>query len=499
GIYFGNTNIRNTLVQGNTVTGCAGSGIHVDHTLLSTGNAIKDNVLFDNGVQLSISDFSNYNGPGAQPPYYKPDFDGVYSGNVLYALNKDQLCMRQYSCYNATPVNFGTFNNNYYYNPYNELSIVMVNTFACGETYYTFERWQAVRGQDASSSRSPSRLPDHAAVAELGGSLVQNGQFNTHVNGWSGWPANAQVSHVTDKLDNGALRAYLPNNSQYNSFTLSNPDHFPVQDQSWYRVRVSLQSDAHGEIAVGLKGQSQNNVPDWIWKRKIPFDTERRDLELYFQSGMTDQSRVQFQNMWTEPMYFLDNVEVTRVNVQPLDPHERHKLFVNDQAVPQQFSLPAGCWKDMDGNVLPESIQVPAYASRVAWRFDGPDCAVVVPSGGVRVKMLLGGAMDGSDALMRDDLRSQGLLPLSEPYTALGHAVENAGASAAAAVMQGSAPSAVVDRGMVQLDQDNSGYTVAARRAALLLRNGKVVTPDGNDLDTFNGSVIGTHVAVRHR
>ena len=371
GIYFGNTSIRNTLVQGNTVTGCAGSGIHVDHTMVSSGNAIKDNVLFGNGVQLSISDFSNYNGPGAQPPYHKPSFDGVYSGNVLYALSKDQLCMRQYSCYNATPVEFGSFSNNYYYNPYNELSILMVNTFAYGETYYTLERWQADRGQDAGSSRSPLRLPGHATVAELGGNLVQNGGFNAHVNGWSGWPANAQVSHVTGQLDGGALRAYLPNNSQYNSFTLNSPDHFPVQDQAWYRLRFSLKSDAHGDLVVGLKGQSQNDQPYRIAEQLVPFSSERRDLELYFQSDRMDQGRIQFINQWTEPMYYLDNVEVTPVTVEPVDPYEHGKIFINAQSSAQAFDIPDGCWTNLDGVLLHQSVQVPAFSSAVI--VIGPD------------------------------------------------------------------------------------------------------------------------------
>ena len=365
GIYFGNTIIKNTLVQGNTVTRCAGSGIHVDHTMVASGNEIKNNVLFNNGIQLSISDWSNYNGPGAQPPYYKGTFDDVYSGNVLYSLSKDQLCMRQFYCYGGTPVDYGTFSNNRYFNPYNELSIQLNNTFAGGVTYYTLERWQAVRGKDAGSTRSPFRLPDHTTTQELSGNLVQNGNFASNVNGWSGWPTNAQVSHVTNKLDNGALKANLPDNSQYPSFTMSNPDLFPLQAQEWYRVRISLLSDAEGDLVVGLKGQSQASNPYRIAQRQVPFSAERRDLEMYFQSDRTDQAQIQFANQWTEPMYFLDNVEVTRVTAAPIDPQLRNKLFVNDQITAQDFSLPDGCWTDINGNLLYGSVNVAAFKSTV--------------------------------------------------------------------------------------------------------------------------------------
>ncbi|MGB3870161.1 MAG: T9SS type A sorting domain-containing protein, partial [Flavobacteriales bacterium] len=93
-------------------------------------------------------------------------------------------------------------------------------------------------------------------------------------------------------------------------------------------------------------------------------------------SDLTDQAQIQFQNQWTEPMYYLDNVEVTRVNVQALDPHERHKLYVNDQTTSQSFNLPEGCWKDIDGNVLSGSIQVPPFSSRVSYQMPEDACDI---------------------------------------------------------------------------------------------------------------------------
>ena len=127
GIYFGNITIKNTLVEKNTVANCSSSGIHVDHTMVSTGNQVRDNVLFNNGVQLSISDYSNYNGPGAAPPYHVPAFNGQYTGNVMYCVRKDQLCMKQLHVYGANWVDYGTFDGNFYFNPYNERSILQVN------------------------------------------------------------------------------------------------------------------------------------------------------------------------------------------------------------------------------------------------------------------------------------------------------------------------------------------------------------------------------------
>lgn len=364
GIYFGNTSIKNTLVLGNTVTRCAGSGIHVDHTMASTGNRIKGNVLFDNGIQLSVSDLSTTMGPAAAPPYYLASYDEEYSGNVMYCLTRDQLCMRQYNNHSAAPVDFGTFSNNRYFNPYEEMSIVVHNTFSGTRKTYTLERWRAERAEDNGSTCSPLHLNAQEVTAVLGDELVANGTFDYNVNGWGGWPNNAQVTRDVTYLDNGALKAYLPNNSVYPEFSMRNPDLFPIQNGQWYRMRFSLQSNAHGQLTAAVKGQSQVTSINTIASRAYPFDGQRRDIELLFQAGLTDQALVQFTNNYTEPMYWLDNVSVQRVDVQTMDPHERQVLLVNEQATAQEFPL-EGCWSTVDGATYSGTISVPAFGSIV--------------------------------------------------------------------------------------------------------------------------------------
>ncbi|MCC6841001.1 MAG: right-handed parallel beta-helix repeat-containing protein [Flavobacteriales bacterium] len=375
GIYFGNTSIKNTVVQRNTVYGCHGAGIHVDHTMVTSGIQVKDNVLYNNKIQITLSDYSNNVGTGATPPYHVPQYNDVYSGNVMYCLTKDQLCMRQYHVYGSDPVDFGTYTNNSYFNPYNELSIEIIN-FASGNRTYTLERWQADRNEDAGSTRSPLRQAGFTTTDELSANLVQNGQFSNNVNGWSGWPTNAQVSRVTNYLDNGALKAYLPNNSMYPSFTMHNPDLFPIQNSAWYRVRCSLQSNANGQLILGIKGQSTSGDPYTTWQQEIPFSTERRDLELYFQSTLSDQAWIQFTNLWTDPMYYLDNVEVTRVNVQPANPQEKHLLLVNDQSGTQTVALPEGCWSSVGGEVLQGQALLPAMSSLVIYLLPDDACGL---------------------------------------------------------------------------------------------------------------------------
>ena len=374
GIYFGNTSNVNVTVQRNTIVSIPGTGINVDHNMNSAGYVVRNNVIFDTRVGLSISDYSNSFGPNAVYPYYVPSYNGLYENNIVYGIDKDQLCLRFYNCYGAAPVDFGSFSNNRYFNPYNEMSILLFS-FQAGQSYYSLEHWQAERNEEQGSTASQLHLSEMATVSELSGELVPNGDFSAGVSGWGGWPFNAQVTHDLTQLDNGCLKANLPDNSQYDDFIMRNPDWFNLSAGEWYRLDLSVKSDAPGRLLVAMKGQSQESDPYNRWERLIPFGPQRRDLSMYFQVPVGEPMQVLLRNHWTLPMYYLDNVSIHRVQAEPLDPLDRQIVLVNDQATAQSFPL-EGCWSDVNGQLYNGSITIPAYRSRVLVREDDLLCGL---------------------------------------------------------------------------------------------------------------------------
>ncbi len=498
GIYFGNTSIKNTIVQRNTVVRCNGSGIHVDHTMVSTGNQVKDNTLMDNRVQLSLSDYSNYNGPGAIAPFHVPAYNGVYTGNIMYSIRPDQLCLRQYQVYAPAHVDFGTFNDNSYFSPYDELSIMIHNFHGGQPRYYTLERWQAVFGEDIGSTRSPLRSTSYTTVNELSGDLMVNGDFLSPVNDWVIWPTNGQVSVDTTYLDGGALKANLPNTLQYPSLYIRSPDQFDIQSGEWYRMRLSVQSDLHGIFTASLKGAMQLNSGNTMNDRRLPFSPERRDLEFYFQANATDLAAVMFSNEFVFQRYWIDNIQLHRVSVQELDPIADHVLFVNELPVAGQFAVPVGCWYDLNGEMVTGDLTIASYSSQIIHRMDLEACDVPSVAYTVGARVMLGGAML-STGTMRTDLRSQALLPVTEPYTSLGSIIDNNGQQISNSVLADTGSQAVVDWVLLELRHADTAFSVASRMAALVRANGDVIASNGDTLITFQVPVQGKHLAVQHR
>ncbi|MCF8244212.1 MAG: hypothetical protein K9J37_03470 [Saprospiraceae bacterium] len=121
----------------------------------------------------------------------------------------------------------------------------------------------------------------------------------------------------------------------------------------------------------------------------------------------------------------------------------------------------------------------------------------------VSPKLYLKGAMQ-PNGLMRDALRAKGLLPSTEPYSALPNFQHYGGGGgetiSSPAVFQVTGSNAIVDWVVVELRSDNSLATPVATRAALLQRDGDVVAVDGISPVRFLSVAPGQyHVSVRHR
>ncbi|MFN3783178.1 MAG: hypothetical protein ACK4R6_04640 [Spirosomataceae bacterium] len=135
-----------------------------------------------------------------------------------------------------------------------------------------------------------------------------------------------------------------------------------------------------------------------------------------------------------------------------------------------------------------------------------PLVAGVAPSGcpaGVQIaaKVYLQGALFGvSGSLMRDDLRAKNLLPITNPYTALGYVGMSSTGTLTNTVLAVTGDNALVDWVFLELRSSTDQTAIVDSRAALVQRDGDIVDLDGISPVSFATAPINSYyVVVRHR
>ena len=142
----------------------------------------------------------------------------------------------------------------------------------------------------------------------------------------------------------------------------------------------------------------------------------------------------------------------------------------------------------------------------------GTDHAVYVTGGGtarltqpvpgilLSARALLEGPYVSGSGLMNDWLRTAGLIPLADPYPALGYVhtgPPSPSTSAGTLAITGS--NAIVDHVLLELRASNDNSVVVVSRTALVQRDGDVVDMDGTSPVAFSVPAASYYVALGHR
>ncbi|MCB0792677.1 MAG: endonuclease/exonuclease/phosphatase family protein [Flavobacteriales bacterium] len=115
-------------------------------------------------------------------------------------------------------------------------------------------------------------------------------------------------------------------------------------------------------------------------------------------------------------------------------------------------------------------------------------------------RLFLDGPYESATGMMRDDLRAAGLVPLGEPYSAMGMPqVGGGGETTSNLVLSATGNDAIVDWVRLEIREAADPTVIAATRQALLQRDGDVVMADGTAGVSFDAPPGDYYVVVRHR
>ena len=181
-------------------------------------------------------------------------------------------------------------------------------------------------------------------------------------------------------------------------------------------------------------------------------------------------------------------------------------LFTSASAVAQDLSPQVVATNGGSGTVSGVSLQwtLGEFMNETLWK--GPNYLTQGFHQGelIKVQVNMRALLDGpylvSTGLMIDSLRTQSLIPLSEPYTALGfYHVDGGGETTTAPVLAITGPDAIIDWVVVELRHQFDDGEVMATASALLQRDGDVVAEDGISPVQLKQPAGSYFVAVHHR
>ena len=119
----------------------------------------------------------------------------------------------------------------------------------------------------------------------------------------------------------------------------------------------------------------------------------------------------------------------------------------------------------------------------------------------VALKVMLDGPYDSTTGKMRDDLRVASLIPMAEPYSALGYtqASDGGGETMLPVALTSVGDNAIVDWVQVELRDAVTPSVIVATRPALIQRDGDVVDVDGSSSIALLAPAANYFVVVKHR
>ena len=338
-----NNNFKNNTIEGNVIANNTDMGIRLNSF---KNTVVKDNIVYNNDPQIAVED---KNGPSS---------NNTIENNVLFSLHPEHVGL---SLTNSTE--HGTFNNNYFCNPYNEAVAIRD-----GE-YYSLARWQAEFPKYDKQSLSCDLHFSLYKFKETSDNLLQDETFDEGVSGWRG-----AVEHDAGDsgLDGGSLKFTMSGQSAFAVHS-----NIPLEEGQFYRFTFSVIANDFGTLQMRLNDADTDNRAI-LEEIQVPVDTQRKEYEFFFQSSRTTSTGqvILLNDKEDAKNFWLDNTVFKKVRLlNSLPPTEYAKLIYNTTEEFQTTKLLKGTtYSDLlSGETIRSKVTLPPFGSKILIRAEKDD------------------------------------------------------------------------------------------------------------------------------
>lgn len=346
GIYMDDASGYATI-KNNTVNNCSNIGIFLHN---SKSNTVQNNTVFNCARQimgLSHDDLSTTYG------------GNTINGNIFYSVNENVYPLTLTNYITGT-LNYATYSDNYYCNPYNDL-VVYKQKLVNGNYIYdlnTLNQWKA--SHDNTAKGSYVKLNAYAVTDTIGSNLITNGNFNTNLDWWYCWsPDNScnSVWGINNKLNNGSWHLQCTNGIAYNT------KYFSLNANQYYQLSFSSTASIAGNITVQTMDAS--TYAGLELSKIVPIKQSRsNDIIIFKPTYTTNPARVNFYVNEESPDYWLDNIKLFKVKADYDDPLQHNFIFIN--STNQTKTIPLNkTYVDVDNNTASGSITLQPFSSKI--------------------------------------------------------------------------------------------------------------------------------------
>ena len=358
GIYI-DDNADHVVVQGNTVSECAATGIflHNAHDISLFGNT-----LYNNSRQL-LMEHDNI-APNV------PIRNITSVGNIFFSKSPGQT-VAEYKSRRNDLGDFGFFDSNYYCRPLNT-ELVINTLYQNNGTYYApsydLQGWSAAYNKDLHSVETPLRIPSFTVTGVVGNNRYANGSFDENTNGLYAFASqnNCAPSWGSDGgLDGGSLKI------AFNSVTSPGNKASVIigvgslTGGKTYLLKFTMKGGAESKNIEAFLRKSLSPYNDLSERKASSIKGARKEEAFLFTATNTenDASIVFDVPESTSPLY-LDNVHLQEVTATATNPDDYLRFETNETGSAKTIALD-GTYTDPRGLSYSGSITLAPYSSAV--------------------------------------------------------------------------------------------------------------------------------------
>ncbi len=351
-------NSGNAVIENNTVYNVIGRGISIHN---SSFNQVRNNTVFNcnNGSLVFEHD---YNGGMLS--------GNVSSGNILYNIHANENALKVLNWHQSeTGLNFGTYSNNYYINPYFDAVVYTAQygtnirgSFDLLQKEYSEKGWSTL--SDAGAKASPSKLDTFKIISTIGNDLVTNGTFDQNMNGWDCYADNFTCNSSwqnSGRLDGGYVKASSPSFDYGNFF---NKQLISLQKGKQYLLSYSVVGDDNKIAAFNIQDRSNWAQLTPKVEKEVAITRKEQTILLSPNENTTSGQLTFYIGPEYTTTFYLDNIKLQEVTTTPINPLSQNLFFVNPTNQTQTIFLP-GTFLDVDGNTVSGQVSLEPFTSKV--------------------------------------------------------------------------------------------------------------------------------------